>query len=71
MFKFKVGQFFPIPANPALGTPSAIGVILEVYSNCYVVHILGDDPKWSGPVTHQGEIVIDFISNKVQEFNYR
>ena len=57
MFKVEVGQLFPLPPNPILGVPSAVGEILEVHPWGYTVHIIGDPVDEFGPVNKQGDII--------------
>lgn len=59
MDKKKVGDRIAVKASECLGTPEAMGTIVEVEATHYVVHIDGDDPEWAGPVTFEGEVLID------------
>jgi hypothetical protein len=52
-----VGERICVKADPILGTPAAMGTIVEVLDNSYLVHIDGDDPEWFGPVSLNGEIL--------------
>lgn len=54
-----VGERIRVKANAVLGTDEAWGTIREVHPNHYVVHVDGDDPAWSGPVSFEGEVMTD------------
>jgi len=55
--KLKVGARIKVLAHEVLGTPEAMGTVLEVNENHYIVHIDGDDPEWFGPVSLDGEVL--------------
>lgn len=57
--KLHPGDRIRVKADRVLGTPAAMGTIVEVTDFGYLVHIDGDDPEWYGPVTVDGTIIVE------------
>jgi hypothetical protein len=57
--KLHLGDRIQVKASEFLGTPAAMGTVVEVTDFGYQVHIDGDDPEWYGPVAVDGTVLIE------------
>jgi hypothetical protein len=61
----KVGDRIKVKAHKVLGTPAAMGTIRKVKKNHYIVHIDGDGEEWDGPVSFDGEVLAEALTENV------
>jgi hypothetical protein len=58
-FLGRVGDRLLVKASEFLGTPAAMSTVVEVTDFGYLVNIDGDEPEWFGPVTFDGDVLIE------------
>jgi hypothetical protein len=64
--KKHLGDRLEVKASAFLGSPAAMGTIVEVCDFGYQVHIDGDDPEWFGPVDVDGNVLLESPSGFVR-----